>query len=154
MKVKCPFCGNEVDIDPSNPYCPVCNGLISVAQQSQPPQPPPTNYRCALYAVNSNGTEEFLEEVKDAELVLGRARMEKYAWRDPQTISRVHVKFKKEGSNFYVYDEGSTNGTYIDGQDIRGKGKIEIKDGMEIRLVNPSNPAAVIRVKMEPLASK
>ena len=90
-----------------------------------------------------------VEEIKDAEIVLGRERLKNYAWRDPGTISRIHVKFKKEGDKYYVYDEGSTNGTYIEGQDIRGKGKVELKDGTEIRLVNPDYPVIVLRFKKE-----
>lgn len=165
MKVTCPFCNSEVDVDPSNPYCPNCNSLIILSSQQATPQPPtpsqspqaqppvqPTPQITGigrLYVVAKDGREELLEEIKDAEIVLGRERLKNYAWRDPGTISRIHVKFKKEGDKYYVYDEGSTNGTYIEGQDIRGKGKVELKDGTEIRLVNPDYPVIVLRFKKE-----
>jgi len=41
---------------------------------------------------------------------------------------------RKVGDEYkhYIVDEGSTNGTYLNGVDIRGKGEIELKSGDEI----------------------
>jgi hypothetical protein len=88
------------------------------------------------------GSREKVAEVVEGgpEVVLGRYELYSYALRDPDTISRVHVRFVSKGGKLYVRDDGSTNGTYIDGQDIRGKGEVELPPGKEVLLVNPKAP--------------
>jgi hypothetical protein len=51
-------------------------------------------------------------------------------------VSREHLYINCEGGNYYIEDKGSTNGTRLNGADIRGKGRHLLKDGDEIRLAN------------------
>jgi pSer/pThr/pTyr-binding forkhead associated (FHA) protein len=81
------------------------------------------------------------------EVVLGRRELAAYAWRDPDTISRVHVKFRASNGKLYVRDDGSTNGTYVDGEDIRGRGDVEMDQKKEILLCNPADPVVKLVVE-------
>jgi len=149
VKVKCPACGFEFEYNPQNPYCPACGAVVP------PPSPPPSQHhaqqpsRYVVYAVRQDGSRERVTEVVEGgpEVVLGRYELYSYALRDPDTISRVHVRFVVKGGKLYVRDDGSTNGTYVDGQDIRGKGEVELPPGKEALLVNPQSP--VVRLVAE-----
>jgi pSer/pThr/pTyr-binding forkhead associated (FHA) protein len=81
------------------------------------------------------------------EVVLGRRELAAYAWRAPDTISRVHVKFRASNGKLYIRDDGSTNGTYVDGEDIRGRGDVEIDQKKEILLCNPADPVVKLVVE-------
>ena len=171
VKVKCPACGFEFKYDPQSPYCPNCGTVVPPPSQpaQQPPsqqpvqsaQQPPSQQpvqqspqravsRYVVYAVRQDGSRERVAEVVEGgpEAVLGRYELDRYALRDPDTISRVHVRFVVKGGKLYVRDDGSTNGTYVDGQDIRGKGEVELPLGKEALLVNPKSPVA--RLVAEP----
>jgi hypothetical protein len=155
-KIRCFNCGAELEYDPNNPYCPVCGAAIppTLAQPQQTAEPPPPTsaphrpHRFVIYAVKSDGTREKVAEVVESapEVILGRRELAAYAWRDPDTISRVHVKFRASNGKLYIRDDGSTNGTYVDGEDIRGKGDVEV-DQKEILLCNPTNPVVKLVVE-------
>lgn len=161
VKVKCPYCNYEFDYDPHNPYCPNCGSVVPPPSQPQQqpqatPQQPTSQPRLAasryvIYAVKQDGSRGKVAEVVEGgpEVVLGRYELYSYAWRDPDTISRVHVRFVVRNGKLYVRDGGSINGTYIDGQDIRGKGEVELPPGKEALLVNPKAP--VIKLVAEPI---
>ena len=54
------------------------------------------------------------------------------------TISRVHAKITMEDENLYITDMGSTNGTYINEENIQPHTRIEIKIGDLLRFANVS----------------
>jgi hypothetical protein len=153
VKVKCPYCGYEFDYDPNNPYCPNCGSVVPPPSLLQQPtqQPKLAASRYVVYAVRQDGSRGKVAEVVEGgpEVMLGRHELYSYAWRDPDTISRVHVRFIVRNGKLYVRDDGSTNGTYVDGQDIRGKGEVELPPGKEVLLVNPKVP--VIKLVAEPI---
>lgn len=47
-------------------------------------------------------------------------------------VSRKHAKIFYRDGKWFIEDVGSKNGTYVDGEDIRGRGAIELKEDMEI----------------------
>lgn len=47
-------------------------------------------------------------------------------------VSRFHAKILYRDGKWFIEDLGSKNGTYINGEDIRGKGAVELKEGIEI----------------------
>ncbi len=49
-------------------------------------------------------------------------------------VSRRHLRIFFDSGRWFIEDLGSTNGTFINGEDIRGRGAIELKPGMEIVL--------------------
>jgi len=65
-----------------------------------------------------------------------------------ETISRRHftIGYDYVRSAFAIWDEGSTNGTYVNGVDIRGKGPIPLKYGDVIA------PANAVQLKFAPSA--
>lgn len=54
------------------------------------------------------------------------------------TISRVHAKITMEDENVYITDMGSTNGTYINEENIQPHTRIQIKIGDLLRFANVS----------------
>jgi hypothetical protein len=156
-KIRCFNCGAELEYDPNNPYCPVCGAAIppALAQPQQTAEPPPPTsaphrpQRFVIYAVRRDGTREKVAEVVESgpEVILGRRELAAYAWRDPDTISRVHVKFRASNGKLYIRDDGSTNGTYVDGEDIRGRGDVEMDQKKEILLCDPADPVVKLVVE-------
>ena len=49
-------------------------------------------------------------------------------------LSRQHFSLSHENGDYYIEDRGSTNGTRLNGSDIRGKGRQLLKDGDKIDL--------------------
>ena len=49
-------------------------------------------------------------------------------------LSRRHFSLSHENGNYYIEDSGSTNGTRLNGSEIRGKGRQLLKDGDKIEL--------------------
>jgi pSer/pThr/pTyr-binding forkhead associated (FHA) protein len=47
-------------------------------------------------------------------------------------ISRQHLRITFEDRRFFIEDLGSTNGTRVNGSEIRGTGKRPIEDGDDI----------------------
>jgi pSer/pThr/pTyr-binding forkhead associated (FHA) protein len=120
-----------------------------MTQQAQSPQQPAPSKLFIIYALRSDGSEVEIVKVPEdgSEVVLGRRELEQYAWRDPQTISRKHFTIRVKDGKAYVRDDGSLNGTYIDGKDIRGKSEVEVPLGKEIALVNPEQPVLKLLIK-------
>jgi len=76
----------------------------------------------------------------------GRRDFEKYISREAaNVISRRHfsIIFDARTRAFYITDLGSTNGTLVNNEDIRGKGRVEIKDGDII------SPAGVLNIRFK-----
>jgi len=44
-------------------------------------------------------------------------------------LSRQHFSLSCENGDYYIEDRGSTNGTRLNGSDVRGKGRQPLKDG-------------------------
>jgi pSer/pThr/pTyr-binding forkhead associated (FHA) protein len=49
-------------------------------------------------------------------------------------VSRKHAKITYEGGGYLIEDVGSTNGTLLNGNEIKGLGKQALKDGDQIQL--------------------
>lgn len=57
---------------------------------------------------------------------------------DEPSISRVHAKIEKYGSDLYLFDMASTNGTRVNNKYIKGTSSIKINKDSEILLGNVS----------------
>ena len=53
-----------------------------------------------------------------------------------KSISNRHFALKYENGHLYIEDLGSKNGTYVNGQDIRGKGWVELKQGDVVKILD------------------
>jgi VWFA-related protein len=69
-------------------------------------------------------------DIAEPTLVIGRSQ-ESDLVVEHGTVSRQHATIKLEGERFYLYDMGSTNGTFVGEQQIREP--IALEDGMTIR---------------------
>lgn len=69
--------------------------------------------------------------LKPGEYTIGRDPTCDIIIVDPY-VSRVHAKIFYKNGRWYVEDIGSKNGTYINGEDIRGRGAIELSEGTEV----------------------
>lgn len=66
-------------------------------------------------------------------VVVGRAAGQvDYAISDNPKVSSVHLKLSKEGSNWFVTDLGSTNGTRVNGMKIEANAPKQLKFGDSI----------------------
>lgn len=67
---------------------------------------------------------------------IGRADLEKFTQSgNAKFISRQHCLIDYEGK-YYIEDQNSANGTRLNGHEIKGKGRLELKDGDMIELAN------------------
>ncbi|MEZ0346217.1 MAG: FHA domain-containing protein [Infirmifilum sp.] len=55
------------------------------------------------------------------------------------TRGQFTIDYDYASGSFVIYDEGSTNGTFVNGEDIRGKGRVPLKDGDTISPANSFN---------------
>ena len=66
--------------------------------------------------------------LKDDRYVLGRAETNELCFRDVAGLSRKHLAFERDGSNWIVRDLGSTNGTFVNGSQLTGTHVLKPKD--------------------------
>jgi phosphoserine phosphatase RsbU/P len=59
---------------------------------------------------------------------LGRSPANELAFPDDNGLSRVHMALEREGSEWFVTDLGSKNGTYVNGVRIEGRHRLEPGD--------------------------
>jgi hypothetical protein len=65
---------------------------------------------------------------------LGRSPVQSdVAFREDLTVSRLHATLRLEGSHYRIYDEGSSSGTFVNGQEVPDYG-LQLSDGDEIYL--------------------
>ena len=57
-----------------------------------------------------------------------------YCIRDNTSVSRCHAKITRDGMHYYIEDQESTNGTYVEENLLRPYQKTVLKDHMKIRL--------------------
>jgi hypothetical protein len=53
---------------------------------------------------------------------------------DEATVSGHHLNLTIDGDRLVVEDVGSSNGTYVDGTDIRGRGPVTLEPGQKLQL--------------------
>lgn len=78
----------------------------------------------------STATQQILK-LKPGEYIIGRDPTCDIVVTDPY-ISRRHARIFFRDGKWYVEDLGSRNGTFVNGEDIKDKGAIELNEGNEI----------------------
>lgn len=129
MGIKCPNCGYINP--PGTSYCEKCGAELQAASPAaqaatQVVAPAPS----VSYTLSFRGISlEFSDDMK----TFGRKDFIPYLPESEYMyISRKHFTIFREGDKFYIQDEGSTNGTKVNGVEIKGKGRVELKDGDKI----------------------
>ncbi len=85
--------------------------------------------KVTLQIQNPDGNQEVLLE---NELSIGRTNLARIVLND-SGLSRVHTTFELHNNEVWVYDENSTNGTFVNGEQIKEK---RLQDGDEIKIGN------------------
>jgi len=87
-------------------------------------------------------TEWILEP---GEYLVGRYPSNEIVLPDPY-VSRKHARIFFKDGEWYIEDLGSTNGTYVDNENIKNRGIVKINDGSEI-LIGLTKLAAKIMIE-------
>lgn len=121
---------------------------VSVQQRIEPVDTDGDRWSKTVYVhpVEEDGT--LMLEKRQPYLMHGRTRipMERlpftvgkgstdYVVANP-TVSRLHLTIRQEGNRFYVQDEHSSNGTWLDGERLIPGQARELHDGASLRLSN------------------
>ncbi len=85
-------------------------------------------YRLVVEAGDEIGT---IYPLEGEEIYIGRDEANDIVIADPE-ISRHHARLRRHGATFTVEDLGSTNGTFVDSQQVTAP--TPLKNGSEIRL--------------------
>jgi hypothetical protein len=73
--------------------------------------------------------------LENDELVIGKDRKSvDYCIEDNSTISRVHAKIIRRGSQYYIIDNHSTNHTFVNDKQIEEGKEVPIENGAKLRL--------------------
>jgi len=95
--------------------------------------------KITCYLIDSS--RKIIIPVTGNKIVIGRESFVKWLGRDKLIyITRIsrggHFTIEKYGDQYYIIDNYSTNGTLINGVDIRGKGYIRLRNGDHILIPN------------------
>jgi hypothetical protein len=105
--------------------------------------PPPPPQETMIYIARLETRDGKIVPITSVRQVFGRKDFEKLV--DPvlaRAISREHftIFYDFRAGKFFVEDRSSTNGTLLNGANIRGKGPVELKEGDTI------SPAGVLHL--------
>src|SRR5262245_6728071 len=112
--MQCPKC--QKDNSPESHRCAHCGGSLSVA---------------LLEVVRGNLAEK-VHFLKPRSYTLGRARHNDLSLDEP-SISKVHARLTYEGGRFFIEDEGSLHGVYLNAAKAE---RAELLPGAQIQLGN------------------
>lgn len=73
-------------------------------------------------------------EIDESTFLIGKSKAKVNAVILAPGISRVHACIKRENGEFYVRDMNSTNGTFVNGKELRGDEKYLLSNGDRVRL--------------------
>jgi len=122
--IKCPVCNTENA--PGEKYCGECGFLLA----STPGEPSDIETPERARLVDAAGNKEFF--LIQGENVIGREAAD-VLLADP-TVSRRHAVIVVDGSSYKIEDFGSTNGTYVAGKQLQPGDKVDLTDGVEIKI--------------------
>ena len=80
------------------------------------------------------GEEEIV--INKTPFVIGKDSSCDFSIKGDTYISRKHCRIVKQEDSYYIEDLDSTNGTFVDGEEI--KGKVKLEEGQEIKLADRS----------------
>ncbi len=118
--MKCPSCG--ADNRPQAKRCKVCSGVLPSAQPLAPTQM--VGPSLALPGMPATGPRLLVEDgrvypLTQMVITLGRDPSCQIALNDPR-VSRHHAEIHQQGADYVLTDQGSSNGTSVNGQKIAG----------------------------------
>lgn len=128
--VQCPRqeCG---ELNPSgNAFCYYCGAALSAERVAAEPLSRPSVAGARLMLTNKT-----LVRLAENARSLGRDDLANIiAEENMKYVSRRHILLTFDNGRYYVEDENSTNGTRLNGLEIRGNGKRMLKEGDQLEL--------------------
>ena len=130
-QVYCPHCGQAVR--PGTKFCEACGGPLALATLSpaQRVSPHHTQGETGWQLLIVDGPGAGQRYVLGRNTSLGRSPDNSIQLNDTQS-SRHHALFQQAGGGYVLEDLGSTNGTLVNGQHIRGP--IAVKPGDRVQM--------------------
>jgi hypothetical protein len=129
---ECPAC--KAANPPGSAFCESCGASLSgapapMAAAPVAPQPTFTPPQTLYALICPDGTEISIPSKK----TIGRLDLAKYAApNETMWISRQHFDIFEENGSPFIIDEKSSNGTKVNGKEIRQLGKQPLKSGDEV----------------------
>ena len=113
----CPFCGGVKD---ANGNCDCTVGAPAPATQAAAPIPSgpvqqPIVPSAARLVARSGPGAPGVFELRDPETSIGREDGRDIVLSNDSTVSRRHARVVRETSGYAIYDDGSSNGTFVNG---------------------------------------
>ena len=109
------------------------NGSIAIYSASQPTQEPTLVQPVGAFQIRDrSGTVKTVEVTREGRIGLFRATrpVNNDIWIDSdRRVSDVHASFRVSGERVYLKDEGSTNGTCINGSELAAQSEQELAFG-------------------------
>jgi len=99
----CPFCGRKKDAS-GGCACSVTGAATAVTTASGP----------RLVAIQGPRMGQ-VYDIEVGETTIGREESNSVAFPDDSTVSRRHARLVSDGGAFTIHDEGSSNGTFVNG---------------------------------------
>jgi hypothetical protein len=126
----CENCGSSMPLQTSTPASSTMPVQQPTPLTTQPISSPQVQMpQVSNLLVMPDGTEVNVQGQK----TIGRVDLAKYANPDQeQWISRQHFKIWEEDGTTFIVDDKSSNGTKLNGQEIRQQGKQPLRNGDEI----------------------
>jgi hypothetical protein len=119
--VRCPHCG---EMHPANMF--FCPNMPDKLIEAQDEPPPTTQVRRAKLVLTGNDEIELVK----AMTTLGRHDFARVAPAENLPyISREHFRIILDNGTYFIEDDRSKNGTWLNGELITGKGRQRLKDG-------------------------
>lgn len=125
----CPFCGGRKD--PNTGLCDCSVGVAPLSRQA----PERSGIGPRLVGISGPYAGQSYTLSSDAPTTIGREPGRSIQLPMDTTVSRRHARIVNEGGTFVVYDEGSSNGTVVNGIKIT---RIELAPG-DIVAFEPRN---------------
>jgi pSer/pThr/pTyr-binding forkhead associated (FHA) protein len=123
----CPSCGYDKNPEHAQ-FCMNCGAQLPAPEPELPTEPAPAKL------VLSNAREIVIAERKN---IIGRGDfLQDLSPEEAKFLSREHITIMYEDEKYYITDENSTNGTTLNGTQIKGQGKQELIDNDEIALAD------------------
>jgi hypothetical protein len=146
---RCPACGHEL-AEPAN-FCPHCGASLAKMSGDTTRVIPPVTEEIRLEELDAadaaavealppdsalllipRGTHAGARYLIDSDVITAGRHPRCDIFLDDITVSRHHARFTRAEGEFWVSDENSLNGTYVNGDLIDGK--VALRRGDEVQI--------------------
>lgn len=147
----CTYCRTPIGVPQQPQTPPPQQPSPPEPQQPLTPEPPQTTPQSSIEELSKTSDtsktgnllfpDDSKIEIDESQRLVGRADLIKFSDADPKLISRGHFTVYEENAMYYINDgntnvqeKPSTHHTFLNEEDITGKGKVELSDGDIIKV--------------------